>query len=99
MNRDFYTTDSPSMDILLSSNFERFLFYAAGEDAKKVDQWEKDLLETGTMRVTPEELQALRKDFEGGWIGDEETEASSTTSITTSATSSTPIRPLPTASA
>ena len=75
MNRDFYTTDSPSMDILLSSNFERFLFYAAGEDAQKVAQWEKELLETGTMRVTPEELQALRQDFEGGWIGDEETEA------------------------
>ena len=47
MNRDFYTTSSPSMDILLSSNFERFLFYVAKEDAAKVAQWEKDLLETG----------------------------------------------------
>ena len=52
MNRDFYTTSSPSMDILLSSNFERFLFYVAKEDAAKVAQWEKDLLETGKMSVS-----------------------------------------------
>ena len=41
MNRDFYTTSSPSMDILLSSNFERFLFYVAKEDAAKVAQWKR----------------------------------------------------------
>ena len=31
MNRPFYTTISPSMDILESSNFERFLYYISGE--------------------------------------------------------------------
>ena len=75
MNREFYTTDSPSMDILLSSNFERFLFYAAGEDAEKVATWETDLLETGRMSVSPQELAALTEEFEGGWIDDDETEA------------------------
>ena len=29
-NRSFYTTMSPSMDILISSNLERLLFYTAG---------------------------------------------------------------------
>lgn len=75
MKRDFYTTDSPSMDILLSSNFERFLFYVAGGDCEKVAQWEKDLLETGKMAVSADELKALKEDFIGGWIDDDETEA------------------------
>ena len=75
MNRQFFTTDSPSMDILLSSNFERFLFYVAGQDAEKVAQWEKDLSETGKMAVSAEELAQLRREFEGGWIDDGETEA------------------------
>lgn len=75
MNRDFYMTDSPSMDILLSSNFERFLFYVAGQDAAKVAQWEKDLAETGKMAVTKDELKTLQDEFVGGWIDDDETEA------------------------
>ena len=75
MNRSFYTTDSPSMDILLSSNFERFLFYVAGGDAVRVAQWEKDLTETGKMAVNQDELTWLQMDFCGGWIDDDETEA------------------------
>lgn len=34
-NRPFYVTSSPSMDILVSSNLERLLFYVSGEDANK----------------------------------------------------------------
>lgn len=75
MKRPFYTTSSPSMDILLSSNFERFLFYVSGENAGKVAQWEKELQTTGRMAVTTESLKILRKDFAGGWINDAETRA------------------------
>lgn len=75
MNRQFYTTDSPSMDILLSSNFERFLFYVAHGDCQKVAQWEKDLQDTGKMAVSADELAELRSGFAGGWIDDGETEA------------------------
>lgn len=75
MNRQFYMTDSPSMDILLSSNFERFLFYVAHEDSAQVFQWEKDLQDTGKLTVSAEALTELRQHFVGGWIDDEETEA------------------------
>lgn len=75
MNRQFYTTDSPSMDILLSSNFERFLFYVAKGDCTKVAQWETDLQDTGKMAVSADELAELRRNFIGGWVDDDETEA------------------------
>ena len=32
-NREFYTTNSPSMDILVSSNLERLLYHLSGESA------------------------------------------------------------------
>lgn len=35
-NRDFFTTISPSMDILISSNLERLLYIMSGYDDKKV---------------------------------------------------------------
>jgi threonine synthase len=75
MNRQFFTTSSPSMDILLSSNFERFLFYVAGGDSAQVASWEKDLQEQGRMAVSAEQLAALKEDFAGGWIDDDETKA------------------------
>ena len=46
-NRDFYATNSPSMDILLSSNFERYLYYALNEDSKRVSELIKNLLSGG----------------------------------------------------
>ena len=39
-NRPFFRTNSPSMDILISSNLERFIYYASGCDTNKT----KDLM-------------------------------------------------------
>ena len=36
-NRPFHKTISPSMDILISSNLERMLYYMCGKDSKKVN--------------------------------------------------------------
>ena len=36
--REFYKTNSPSMDILISSNLERMLYYACGENELKVKE-------------------------------------------------------------
>ncbi len=43
-------TLSPSMDIQVASNFERYLYYLAGEDAAKLSRWMADFKATGTLR-------------------------------------------------
>lgn len=75
MNRPFYTTLSPSMDILESSNFERFIYYISGEDYELTAKRMADLRATGRMSVTPEELALVQRDFSGAFVNDDETEA------------------------
>ena len=55
INREFYLTESPSMDILISSNFERFLYYVLGS-ADKVAAAMKALNKEGRYAVSEEEL-------------------------------------------
>lgn len=38
IDREFYLTNSPSMDILISSNLERLLYHLAGNDGDKVKE-------------------------------------------------------------
>ena len=75
MNRPFYTTISPSMDILESSNFERFLYYISGEDSERTAQWMKDLKSTGKLSVNEEEFKRVQANFSGAYVSDEETKA------------------------
>ena len=55
--RPFYKTSSPSMDILVSSNLERLLFYLCGEDDEACAGLMRQLAQTGSYRLTPELLQ------------------------------------------
>ena len=75
MNRPFYTTISPSMDILESSNFERFLYYISGEDSERTAGWMKDLKATGKLTVNEEEFSRVKANFSGAYVDDEETKA------------------------
>lgn len=68
--RVFYKTDSPSMDILVSSNLERLLFFVCGEEATR--RYMEDLAQKGAYEVTPEELERIRACFVGGSASDEE---------------------------
>ena len=72
MNREFYKTTSPSMDILLSSNLERLVFEVSGRNAKLTAQRMSQLKEKGRYEITPEELALIQATFDGGFA-DEET--------------------------
>ena len=73
--RDFYTTISPSMDILISSNLERLLFLLSSMDDVKVNAWMKELKESGKFRVGDEVLSKIKAVFEAGCCNDEKTKA------------------------
>lgn len=48
---DVHITPSPSMDIQVASNFERYLFYRAGGDPAVVRSWMQDFSKTGRLAV------------------------------------------------
>lgn len=65
---------SPSMDIQVSSNFERALFDALGRDGAAVAALMADL-KAGGFRIPQGALQALREGFASGRCSEEETSA------------------------
>ena len=72
-NRDFYTTISPSMDILISSNLERMLFELCGNDDKKVSAWQNDLSTNGSFTVDEDVKTKMSEHFWGGCCDDTNT--------------------------
>ena len=72
-NRDFIQTISPSMDILISSNLERLLYYMSGKDTKQVSAWMQQLKETGQYDVGPVMLEKLQSLFACGYVEDDTT--------------------------
>lgn len=83
-------TLSPAMDILVSSNFERLLWYLAHESlaasvsgegalrktaSQQVNQWMQDLKTTGRMSVSPEQHKLALRDFQAERVSDTETKA------------------------
>ena len=71
-NREFILTSSPSMDILNSSNLERLIYWAAGNDAKKNVEFMTALTKEGVYEITPQ-MQEKLKDFYGNYASEEET--------------------------
>ncbi|MCR4798407.1 MAG: threonine synthase [Lachnospiraceae bacterium] len=73
-NREFKLTNSPSMDILISSNLERLIYRIAGEDDEKNAAFMKALSESGVYEITPEMKDKL-SDFYGNFADEAETGA------------------------
>jgi threonine synthase len=64
--RDVKATTSPSMDIQISSNFERLLFEANDRDASKVRAAMASLKQSGAFEIEEKALKAIRRLFRAG---------------------------------
>ena len=71
--RDFYQTNSPSMDILISSNLERFLFAMTGNNGEKVAKWMQELKEAGVFTVDAETKANIDRYMAAGSADETET--------------------------
>ncbi len=71
--RKFYTTISPSMDILVSSNLERLLYHLTDGDDKRVADWMNRLSNEGKYTVDSDVKAKLDNLFFGGYCDDENT--------------------------
>ncbi len=72
INREFYLTNSPSMDILISSNLERLLYHLAGNDGDEIKAL-MEALDTDKKYEVSDKIREGMKDFCGGFATVEET--------------------------
>ncbi len=70
MQRDFRTTISPSIDILVSSNLERWLYLLSGRDGAAVAQMYEDLKRHRVFQVPAPVLAEMRRIMVGGWCNE-----------------------------
>lgn len=70
-NRSFHLTMSPSMDILISSNLERLLYFTAGTEETSLCM--KKLSENGCYEVSPSTKQKIGENFIGYFADEKET--------------------------
>lgn len=70
--REFFVTNSPSMDILISSNLERFLYEISGRDEKVINGLMDQLKKEGKYEIT-ESMKEKLKILYGGCASQEET--------------------------
>ena len=72
-NREFYTTISPSMDILISSNLERLLYHLSGGDDEYIRKIYGDLSATGRFEVSEDIKAQLKELFYADFCSEDET--------------------------
>jgi threonine synthase len=70
---DVHSTASPSMDIQVASNFERYLYYALGEDPAALRRRLETFRETGSLSVPVGPEGAVDPVFAAGAASEEET--------------------------
>ncbi|MBN9220949.1 MAG: threonine synthase [Mesorhizobium sp.] len=61
-----FATTSPSMDIQVSSNFERLLFEASGRNAATVRRYMAGLKQSGAFTIEAAEMAGMRAEFDAG---------------------------------
>ncbi len=70
-NREFYKTNAPAMDILVSSNLERLVYFLS-EDTSQVKGYMDKLNETGVYEVDENVFKTIQKNFKAGWLNEEQ---------------------------
>ena len=70
--RPFFQTISPSMDILISSNLERMLYYMSDKDTRLIQMLMNDLNQWGAYEVPAELLTKIRQLFGCGWADEDQ---------------------------
>ena len=71
-NRKFHKTISPSMDILVSSNLERLLYYLSGKNNELVKELMEKLNTSGIYEISGDMAEKLADEFYGGYVFKEE---------------------------
>ena len=72
-NREFFKTQSPSMDILISSNLERLLYDLSGKDDTFVASLMEQLKQKGEYKITDEMFKELTSVFSAGYADEDKT--------------------------
>lgn len=72
--RQFLQTNSPSMDILISSNLERLLYDLSGQDNPQIAKWMDELGENGFYTLPEEQRRKLQEYFSSGYATQSETQ-------------------------
>ncbi len=70
---DVHQSLSPSMDIQVASNFERYLFYLYGSDAAQVCAAMENFKRTGKLEFSSEQLTAVQAIFAAATVDDQQT--------------------------
>ena len=71
--REVHHTKSPSMDIQISSNFERYLYYLMDENPDRVRELMEQMASAGRIEVSEEKQERVRKLFQAKAVGETET--------------------------
>ena len=74
-NRPFFRTISPSMDILISSNLERMLYYMSAGDTALIRSFMHDLATGGEYRIPADLLARITTTFGCGWADEDHVRA------------------------
>jgi threonine synthase len=67
-------TSSPSMDIQVASNFERYLYYLNGRDSKRTRSQMESFASSGKLEFDGEQQSRIQEDFSSKAVSEPETE-------------------------
>lgn len=71
-NREFYKTNAPAMDILVSSNLERLVWFMTGKDGAKVAKFYEQLASTGVYEVDEPTFNTIKEQFSAGYLTEQQ---------------------------